>query len=211
MMFFDRSDIQYLKDSLYIDGELQVKPHDFYRSIPINHIQQFCVEEGVYCLPTTELIEFLREHIIDSRTIEIGAGHGAISRELGIRATDSKMQDRDDIALMYAMQGQGTVKYGKNVEVYDGIDAIRRYKPKVVISAWVTHKYNLNEHFRHGNMYGVKEETILEKVDKYIFVGNTKTHKLKPILDLPHKTIEVPWLVSRVMDGNDIIWIWERK
>jgi hypothetical protein len=78
------------------------------------------------------------------------------------------------------------------------------------VAAWVTHKYNPKEHYRGGNMFGVKEEEILNRVSRYIFIGNKKTHEKKPILDIPHKEIKPEWLVSRVMNDLDFIWIWEK-
>ena len=54
---------------------------------------QFCLSRGIHCLPTLELIEFLKEEIGIQRlgkiAIEIGAGHGAIAKALNIISTDS--------------------------------------------------------------------------------------------------------------------------
>lgn len=207
--FIPTQDIEYLNKELYINGELQIKSFDFFKDIPQNHIKQFCHENGVYCLPTTELIEFLQNEIDNQSAIELGAGHGVIAKHLGIIATDSKLQNKKEVAFMYALAQQPVVKYGDNIQTYDAIDALRRYKPKVAISAWVTHKYNPTQHWREGNMYGVPEEKVLKMCPKYIFIGNKKTHAKKPILDIPHRTIELPFLLSRNMNEQDVVWIWE--
>ena len=209
----DRSNIGYLEKVLINQDEsLKVLSYDYFKGIDPNHIKQFCVEQGIYCLPTKELIDFLQEEMGTYKTIEIGAGHGAIGRELGIISTDSMMQLDPTINEIYRAMNQAPAKYGHNVLAFDAEKAIRKFHPECVIAAWVTHKYDPMQHYREGNMYGVKEQWILNRVNKYIFVGNTHTHRMKPILNQPHTTIEADWLVSRVYKKpgyKDIIWIWE--
>lgn len=210
---FEKEDIGYLHEALIDpDGSLRVMPFEYFKDIKPNNIKQFCLEQGIYCLPTKELIDYLRGEIGTLKTIEIGAGHGTISRELDIIATDSMMQQDPEINGIYRAMGQAPVNYGKNVQAYDAEAAIRKYHPECVIAAWVTHKYNPKQHYREGNMRGVKEEWILSRVEKYIFIGNTQTHKMKPILHISHRTIEPEWIVSRVFRKpgyQDVIWIWE--
>ena len=111
-------------------------------------------------------------------------------------------------------ENQMTVNYGKNVEKYEAIDAIRRFKPKIVIGSWVTHKYNYKFHYNGGFQYGIREDVILDKVDKYIFIGNEYTHEKKLILkdNPPTRTYKFPWLVSRSgKKDKNVIWIWEKE
>ena len=208
-----KQDIQYLYNEIYDQNEeLKILPYCFYDNIEPTHIRQFCVENGIYCLPTSELIDFLKNEIKGKKAIEIGAGHGAIGRELQIHATDSCMQLNSEIQILYKSVNQPIVKYGKNVEKYDADDAVYTFKPDIVIAAWVTHKYDPRQRYREGNQWGVREEKILKKVEKYIFIGNTSPHKFKPILDLPHETFESIMLVSRLFKRNgvkDLIWIWD--
>lgn len=210
IFMMNTKDIDYLYKDLYVDGKLQIKPYSYYKDLDRDEVRQFCVKEGIYCLPTTELVEFLKTEIGDSRALEIGSGNGAIAEALEIRATDNKMQSWSHIKERYDLLKQGTVQYGQNVDVYDGMDAVRRFKPKTVISAWVTHKYNPKQHYREGNMYGVDEQKVLDRIEKYIFIGNTHTHRHKPILDNFHRTIKPEWLVSRVWNDKDVIWVWEK-
>jgi hypothetical protein len=210
---FERQDIDYLVKQLYNENEeLNILPSSFYSEIEPVHVRQFCLEHGVYCLPTTELIEYLKNEIGDKKAIEIGAGHGAISKALGIVATDSYMQVQPEVKVHYEIMRQAICKYGKNVEKYEAEEAVRKYRPDTVVAAWVTHKYNPKQHYREGNMYGVREHKIIEKSKRYVFIGNTSPHRMKPILDTTHKTIEVDWLVSRLykkVGCKDVIWIWE--
>jgi len=150
-----RSDIKYMYKDLYIDEKLQVLPYSYFKDLEYNHVKQFCVENGIYCLPTIELLNFIKEEIgEEERVIEIGAGHGAIARELGIKATDSKLQNRVDIKELYIKGKQPIVRYGDNIEMWDGEKAVCRFKPNIVIAAWVTHKYNPKQHVKEGNIWG---------------------------------------------------------
>ena len=209
----EKQDITYLYQTIYNpSGELNILSYSFYDEVEPTHIRQFCLENGIYCLPTRELIEFLKDQIKDQKTIEIGAGHGAICKALNIIGTDSYLQEREDMKREYALMQQTTVQYGKHVEKLDAEEAIRKYKPNTVIAAWVTHKYDPKRHYKEGNMWGVRENKILEKCKRYIFVGNTSPHRIKLILDVPHITIEPEWLVSRIFKKKgckDVIWIWE--
>jgi hypothetical protein len=192
------------------NGEFQVKPYSEIVEFGKEIIMAFCVKYGMYCFPTRELIDFLKNEIGDEKkVIEIGAGRGIISKELNITATDSYQQKQQHIAELYEVLGQAPIQYGDNVERYDAIDAIRKFKPNTVLACWVTHKYNPRQHNREGNAEGVKEEKVLERVRKYIFVGNDKAHKGKPILDVEHRSYKFPWLLART-ENQDLnsIWIW---
>jgi hypothetical protein len=59
-------------------------------------------------------------------------------------------------------------------------------------------------------MFGVREEKIVQQA-RYIFIGNRRVHRHKPIFDLPHAEYEFPWLVSRSINGTpEFIGIWEK-
>jgi hypothetical protein len=189
-------------------GQFIVRSYEEVERFSCQTIMAFCVTYGIYCFPTKELIDFLRGIIHDSKVIEVGSGNGIISRELGIKGTDN-FEQRGSRADLYEVMHQKPVTYGKHVEFYDAIDAVRRYKPDTVIASWLTHQYNPNERSRGGNMTGPKEEKILERVKTYIFVGNDKVHSSKPIYALPHETIKEPWLLSRTLDQSlNSIYIW---
>lgn len=209
MSILPRINVQYL-DELLIDYCLQIKPASFYENIPQQHLTVWCHANGIYGLPTTELIEWLQSEIKDSIAIEIGAGSGAIGRELKILTTDACLMKRPEIMTLYLLQGQPITKYPNDIIEMDANNAVEKYKPETVIGCWVTHRYDPSEHWREGNMFGVCEEHILSKVKKYIVIGHEDVHSRKPILDRPHKTFKFPWLFSRSLntEGN-LIYVWE--
>jgi hypothetical protein len=202
-------DLSYLEKELLDNNQLKVMPASFYKDIPQNDLSYFCWKHGFYSLPTTELCEWLKEQIDGRSTIEIGAGHGAVAKYLGIPATDSKLQETTAMQVVYTLQGQPTVKYPPHIIKLRGNDAVTYYKPEVVIACWVTQIYKETEHWRGGNMFGVDEDFLLDNVSTYIHVGHTKTHGIKRILNRPHKEFRFPWLYGRSMDAaNHIIYVW---
>lgn len=211
---FTKSDISQLENLLLKDGELQILPYESLKSFSQNEISQFCLENGFYVIPTIELILFLQDEIGEDnlqQTIEIGAGHGSISRTLNIRAVDNFMQLQPEVKALYNSLQQAIVPYGKHVEKIDGNEAIRKYKPKIVVGAYCTHKYNPKEHFRGGNALGFNEKLILERVNKYIHIGNKSTHGKKPILKYKHREIKEDWIITRSFKSKEnVIWIWEK-
>jgi hypothetical protein len=209
----DRGDLK--KDpadfgALDADGRLQVFPHEFWTEFTQAEIAHFCVKHGFYCVPTTELVEWLFERIGDRKAIEIGSGSGVLADALEIQGTDNKMQEWAHIKALYEQTGQTPAPYGPNVRQMDAQVAVDVLKPKVVIAAWVTHKWNEKESWREGNMYGVREDKIVKR-HEYIHIGNRHVHRHKPIMDLPHEEFEFPWLVSRAMNGTpNFIGVWQR-
>ncbi len=209
-----KADIGYLVKELEPDGQFIIKSADFFKGVEKDHITQYCVENGLYCLPTLELLDFLREVIKNDFTIEIGAGRGILSKGLNIVGTDSFMQEREDVKEYYNAIRTPTVRYGEHVHRIDAERAVSLYKPRTVIAAWVTHKFNPMMAGLEGNEFGVDEGKLIKNVKQYIFIGNTYTHASKPILKLPHQTVKPPWLISRAIkdfEGEDVIWVWEKR
>lgn len=212
MFVLPNSDIGYLEALLYDENrQLRVLPYADLADVPQEHLSQFCAQQGVYCIPTLELVDFLRAEIAGEKAIEIGAGNGALGTALGIPITDSRMQEEPQMRRIYADLQQATVRYGPNVQRYDAADAIRRFKPHTVIAAWVTHQFDSHEAWRKGSIFGVDEGALLRRVRRYIFIGNEEVHGPKPVLERPHRTVHAEWLLSRAMNGTpNAIWIWER-
>jgi hypothetical protein len=210
-----QTNIKYLDNILLKNQELQVLSIHNLRQIPTNDLQQFCLARGIYCLPTLELIEFLKEEIGVQRlgkiAIEIGAGNGAIARSLGIIATDSFMHNDPNVKVHYLRGKQPVTQYGKDVHKLDAEQAINKFNPSCVIGAFITHKFK--EEFRAdgGNMYGVEEELIVQRGIKYIFVGNEETHKQKYIKKIypEFRQYKFDFLFHKVVDQrHNVIWIW---
>jgi hypothetical protein len=205
--------IEYLEEMLLDEkGQLNVLPYSQLENVEHEHLMKFCVTNGFYSIPTRELIDFLETEIGEkkSKTIEICSGNGVISRELGIIGVDNFMQEAEQIKELYEAQKQKPVTYGENVQKFEAMDGVKRYRPEIVVAAFCTHRYIPTEHWRGGNMFGVNEKQMLTKIKKYIHIGNRKVHDKKPILKMPHREIKEPWILSRSQHKNDnVIWIWE--
>lgn len=193
-------------------GRMRILPAAFWAGTTRDERALLGNRTGVYSFPTTELVEWLRDFIDGRSAIEIGAGHGVLADALGIPGTDNRMQEIPEIAAHYRRTGQPTVTYGPNIIRADAGVAVRRYRPKVVIACWVTHRYDPRNHEAHGNMYGVDEAAILDVCHDYVFIGNDLVHARKPILSRPHMTINPPWLYSRALNpsSRDFIAVWSR-
>jgi hypothetical protein len=165
----------------------------------------------MYSIPTTELIEFLKDEIGELKAIEIAAGSGTICAALGIKGTDNFMQDVPQVRAYYETFRQTPVQYGAHVERLDGNAAVKKYRPDVVVAAWCTHKYDPTQPWRGGNQFGVDEKILFRKTNKkYIMIGNEKVHAQKPLLSLPHRVVKEPWIISRAFDSSkNVIYIWE--
>ena len=185
-------------DLLMPSGRLILLKNEQYNKYTQNEIQTFCVKCARYGLPTYELIQFLKEEISDRSCIEIGAGSGDLGYYLGIKMTDLKIQEEPLIKLYYQLNGQEPVRYPKDVEKLDPLEAVKKYKPEVVLACWVT-QYQSGENWVEGkgNIKGVKESFILKKIKKYILIGNLKVHGHKDIMALPHKELKLDFLRSR--------------
>lgn len=192
-------------------GQIKVLPAEFWYQFNRSERGAFCVRHAVYCVPTTELIDWLRNEIGPRYAIEIGSGNGVLAKALGIRATDNLMQTWPEIVDLYQTLQQPLIHYGRDVLNADANVAVKTMKPDVVVGAWVTHKYALLHHARGGNMHGVEEPELVRQTD-YIFIGNKGTHKDKAILELPHKEYQFPWLISRALNNMpNFIGVWKKQ
>ena len=197
-----------------VDGKLQAMPAAYYAGWSQNDLSLWCSLRGFYCLPTLELVEFVRDQIDCEDALEIGAGNGALGRAVGIPLTDSFQQEREDVRELYLEQlHQAVVPYGSDVERLTALEAVEKYKPTVVLAAWVTHRFIPARPKLRGNMNGVDESKLLQKkcVKKYIFVGHEHSHSLKPILHHPHTTHYLPYLYSRGFSGRNLVWVWTTR
>lgn len=196
------------------NGVLRVVPMDYYAQYSQADLSGFCLRHGLYCLPTTELIDKINDLILEvsptRSAIEIGSGNGVLGKALGIPCTDSHQQEDPAIIALYRAMGQPVITYGPHVERLNAEAAVARYKPEVVVAAWVTHKYNAAEHFRAGNEQGVDEVALLGRIKRYIFVGNFYVHQHKPLLNLPCIAHESEALFSRSLKpkGNGVV-VWD--
>lgn len=85
----DASTITDISDAVIDEtGRPRVLPASFYENTTPEERGLVCHRHGLYCLPTVELADFVRETIGGRTAIEIGAGNGALAEKIGIHATD---------------------------------------------------------------------------------------------------------------------------
>lgn len=191
-------------------GLIHPVPHSSLENIPIEHILLWCVQNGVYVVPTTELISFLKNEIAGKAAIEICAGHGSIGRSLGIPTTDSYVQTDPQIQACYRLLGQKPIDPPPDVLKYEANVAVDLYQPQIVIGAFVTEIWTPGN--AQGSVYGVDEVTLNKKIDSYIHIGNDHTHGWKTLMKKEHKVFRFPWLVTRTRSQSlNHIRIWERN
>lgn len=132
-----------------------------------------------------------------------------LAAALGIPATDNWMQQDDPYRGIYERIGQAIAPYGPNVVRAHASQAVRLFRPRVVIGCWVTHKYNPARHYAGGNEIGVDEEDILRNCETYIVVGNEQVHEHKAIWSRRHEIEYPPYLYSRALNqGREFIATW---
>lgn len=197
----DTSDL----DALLLDdqGRHKVVPASTYAGIPRDKLRLWCHQHAIYGLPTPELIDMIRAIINGRSAIEIGSGAGCLGRTLGIPLTDNLCQTWPDVAAYYTITGQPVIRYPQDVEPLNAQDAIRKYRPKVVVASWVT---QITDGTRPGSMYGVDEDALLAEVETYIVFGSIKNHGHKGICRIPHRVIQEPWMWSRAQDTALFVW-----
>jgi hypothetical protein len=182
-------------------GNMLLHPIAFYDELDRIELRIWCNKRGRYTLPTVELIAWLKE-IIDGRTcIEIAAGKGDLARHLGIKATDSYIQEIPIIKNAYENAGQATTDPPADVEKLEAWEAIAKYSPQVVIGSWVSGESTTIV----GT--GVVEKYVLTESD-YIHIGNRDSHGQKDILKYPHKEYVFPFVTRAKNSNQNVIWVW---
>ena len=193
------------------DGHIRELPASAWQQFPWDDVRLFMHEYPVYVLPTTELLDVLEDLTADSeKVIEIGAGTGSIGRLLGIKMTDSYMQqDNKAVKKLYELTGQPVIRYPRDVIKADALTAYRRFKPDCILGCYVTHKYR--EDIGSGNMFGVDFERLLPLVKRLILVGNKFTHAANPIMGLAHTEIDLKGcLITRASERDlDRVFVWD--
>lgn len=189
-------------------------PAATFTAFPPAQLRLWCHLRARYALPTLELIKWLRNRIAGRSALEIGAGNADLGYLLGIRETDSGIQQGDAKAF-FLLSGQPPTNPPPTVRRMDALDAIDKFRPQVVVAAWFTRKFipgQDREGQAQGSIFGVRDEDIIDRVETYIHIGNEKIHGQKTALRLPHETIKLPGLLSRTSDqATNVIYVWDRK
>lgn len=201
-------EVEYL-DTLLLDGangRIKLLPASVYSGIDPVHLAIWSGRHAMYAFPTTELVDWLRTLIGERKAIEIGAGNGDLGYHLGIPMVDNYCQQIPEVRSLYEAMRQAPTSPRSDVEKIDAVVAVKKYRPQVVIGAYITQKYKGGN---NGNVYGPEEEEILEGTRCYVHIGNEKTHGDKRIRRHRHQTLRFDWLVTRSMQPeSNVIYVW---
>lgn len=178
---------------------------------PWSWLMAWMVRRARYQFVTLELVAWLKEKIAGRSAIEIGAGMGDLGYHLGIPMTDSYAQAPGGMPVEYQLlveiSGQTPTTPPPDVERLEAEEAVKKYKPQVVIASWVTQKWHEGD--ARGFQYGPEEIRIVRNVEAYILVGNSSVHGDKRICRLKHKEYSFDWLVSRGFEQEkNKIYVW---
>lgn len=172
-------------------------------------LRLFMHKYGLYTMPTVELIDYLSGLIRGKRAIEIGAGMGVIGRSLGIPITDNKMQNWPQIKAHYDLFRQPTIQYPDDVEELDAMDAVKKYKPDIVLGSYITHKWRPG--MQVGNQYGVDTLELIRRAPEYYMIGNLETHRHDPAMQYLDGTERHDFLYTRGSKETSVIFRWRQK
>ena len=193
------------------DGVMKLLHAEELDRFPRDDLRVWAHLHGRYGLPTVELVTWLKNFIGSRKAIEIGSGAGDLCAHLGITGTDNWQQTWPDVRARYALMRQPVIRYPDFVEKYDAVEAVRVHRPDVVVGSWITSWIdpNLPVPPGGGNVYGVKEDVLLDQGVTYVLIGNLATHGQKPILSLPHEEHALPFIRSRALKPElDRVFIW---
>jgi hypothetical protein len=211
----ENADIDYLDERLLEQGRLKLLPAAAYEAFPRDHVRLWAHRRGRYLLPTLELVAWLRAVIGGRKAIEVAAGSGDLGHHLGIPMSDSYLHAcHPEMALVLAaMMVEPTVP-ASDVENLDALVAVAKYRPQVVVAGWLMQLYCQGDEKPPkigSSVYGTDESKILDVVETYIHIGNTRYHGDKRILRRPHNVYRFSWVVSKAADAaSDVIYVWNR-
>lgn len=214
----ERGDISELESLVIVDGEIRPIPAEQAKRFSDAQLLQFMHEHALYVFPTTELVEWLQQEIEEGEpdlipdAIEICSGNGWLAKALEIPATDSYLQDREDIKQMYDAAGTPRISYGGHVERLDAVSAVKKYQPRFVIAAYATVKWGEGKSRSQGNMYGVDTRWVINHCYSYILIGCDSVHANDKAMLWPHERFTPPWLIVRCNSSTQgVIYRWTRK
>src|SRR3989304_2203041 len=127
-----KADVKYLDRFLLDRGLVRPVHYEILEQIPRDHFRIWCVKNGVYQMPTCELIAWLQQEINGRSAIEICAGRSCLGRYLGIHMVDNYMHCLPEMNFMYSMLGQQPTQPLDDVERLDANKAVLKYQPQAV-------------------------------------------------------------------------------
>lgn len=199
-------------DGLFLSNKVpKVVPYAAYERHPVLDRQIWANRRGFYSLPTLELASFIKEQIAGRSAHEIGAGHSAMAKHLGIYHSDPRFQEKKGLTRnLIDITGAIPAYTPPYVSHRCCKQVLKDCKPQVLLAQWVT---PLGPSGTSSNYYGPDYKEVLEVVETLIFVGNLSIHPyVREVLGEPDIEIREPWIVSRSMrQEENILWVWNRK
>lgn len=202
-------DISRIQSAMFRDGLLYPIPQRELDRFSMGEKLYFMAYHGVYCIPTVELIQWMRENIVGT-AIEIAAGLGILGRALDIPMTDSKQRDDLKCLIQYGDTGIENIRYPSDIEKLSGAEAVEKYRPDTVVGTFVMHKWRPG--MEDGNEAGVDMEDMIKRVKRLILVGNIDVHKENPLLRGKYRSFPMSWLFTRATDqSKNRIYLFENS
>ncbi len=198
-------------DSILLDerGIVKLFPAEFYHSLDNTDLRVWCICRAIYQLPTIELIEWLQTNFNLDKAIEIGTGNNYLYHHLNIKVIDDYSEQIPAVKLTHELLNQPSNDPPPEVENIDARAAINKYQPETVITSWMTLKTKDPEGIDAGHSYAPDEEKILNTGVTYIHIGNDYLHGDRKIMNQPHETYYMKWLVSRgKYPEKNCIYVW---
>lgn len=199
------------QDSVLLDerGIVKLFPAEFYHSLDNTELRVWCICRAIYQLPTVELIEWLQNNFNLDKAIEIGAGNNYLYHHLNIKGVDNYSEQIPAVKLVHDILNQPSTNPPPEVGNIDALAAINKYQPETVITSWMTLKTKDPEGIDAGHRYAPDEEEILNTGVTYIHIGNDYIHGDRKIMNQPHETYYMKWLVSRgKYPEKNCIYVW---
>ena len=188
-------------------------------SFGFDRLMAWAIIRARYCFVTAELVDWLRQRIAGRPAIEIGAGQGDLGYHLGVPQVDLGRQREAWDAAGYGsnplFHEQQPTNPPPDIHRLDAEEAVQRFRPAVVIAAWVTEPDHTPTAggpttlaLRRAGI-GVEEIRIIRAVETYIHIGNDVVHAAKRVYRLKHKVVRADWLVSRAFrQEKNSIRVW---
>lgn len=195
-----------------VTGRVRLMRHELWRQVDPLQLRLWCRRHARYGIPTTGLVNWLREFIDGRRAIEVGAGMGDLGFHLGIPMSDNASQTDEPMAAAYfALTKQPPTRPPLDVVRLEAVEAVLDAGPgAVVIASWLTQKYKPGD--AHGCMFGPDEDELLDIVldggGRYVHIGNEAVHGDKRILKRRHDKLRLPFLISRASRPDlDVVYV----
>ena len=199
-------------DDLLLDTNNRIKllPAATYQASARQELRIWMYHRNRYCIPTVELVDWLKAKIDGRSAIEIGAGNDDLAYYLGIRAISNQRTMSASSYITVLFPGQiPTRVITSSVHHMDVTQAIYELRPEVAIGAWIPDKFTDN--YRGTLNYAPNDYQIIQNAD-YIHIGTEKIHGKCRILGFPHEAFKPQGLVSRTSESppDDVIHVWKK-